>query len=198
MSSFMQDTFTCFPGMKQKDFHSSFCTFRVQLHFCFVGYFIWTFPFKHVFDSCNRWKQLSLVQKADDGPLWAQQTLCSTCRSWLLPWSLTQKLRREEDSDALRGHSRLLLRSACSLIYNTHSFSFKSFWSCLGKQSVLCTKLRLFTTDWTWTYDCSPVLYHSTSLSVNLLWNSMCKAFGKSTFFSVCFVFKRNIDMFSV
>lgn len=29
MSSFMQDTFTFFPGMKQKDFHSSFCTFRV-------------------------------------------------------------------------------------------------------------------------------------------------------------------------
>lgn len=27
MSSFMQDTFTFFPGMKQKDFHSSFCTF---------------------------------------------------------------------------------------------------------------------------------------------------------------------------
>lgn len=27
MSSFMQDTFLFFPGMKQKDFHSSVCTF---------------------------------------------------------------------------------------------------------------------------------------------------------------------------
>lgn len=70
----------------------------------------------------------------------------------------------------------------------------RSFNFIMSGNSVTCIKLHLFTTDWTWTYDCSPVLYHSTSLSVNLLWNSNCKAFGKSTFF----VFKRNIGVFSV
>lgn len=64
----------------------------------------------------------------------------------------------------------------------------------MSGNSLTCIKLHLFTTDWTWTYECSPVLwYHSTSLSVNLLWNSNCKGFGKSTY-----VFKRNIDVFSV
>lgn len=73
------------------------------------------------------------VWEADDGQLWAQ-TLCSTYRSWLLPWSLMQKLTHEEDSDAFRrcyGQSGSSLIS--SLFYDTHSLSFYSFWSCLGK-----------------------------------------------------------------
>lgn len=78
------------------------------------------------------------------------------------------------------------------LLISRHSFSWFLFILVMPGKSVLCTKLRLFTTDWTWTYDCSPVLYHSTSLSVNFLWNSKCKAFGKSTFFLCLFVFKKE------
>lgn len=146
--------------------------------------------------------------------------LRSSHRSWLLSWSLIQFLCSLED----RGHFRTLVEVAMfptQHLFLSVSITTKHFFHCrihkagrhcsdvpdlsalfsprslnliMSGNGVTCIKLHLFTTDWTWTYDCSPVLYHSTSLSVNLFWNSNCKAFGKSTFF----VFKRNIDVFSL
>lgn len=70
-------------------------------------------------------------RKLMTGQLWAQ-AWCSTYRSWLLPWSLVQKLR-------CGGRFRRLLRpdgfssdQRTPCFYDTHSFSFNSFWSCLG------------------------------------------------------------------
>lgn len=143
--------------------------------------------------------------------------LCSTHRSWLLPWSLIEFWCSLDDD---WGHFWTLLQAAMFLsessflsfyhhemissLYNpieqdinwegcerliilglnldfsVHFYIIASIFIVSGN-SVTCIKLHLFTTDWTWTYDYSPVLYHSTSLSVNLLWNSNCK-FGKSTF----------------
>lgn len=77
MSSFMQDTFLFFPGMKQKDFHSSFCTFSclfellqceyLRLPVLLCKLFHLDFLFKDAFESCIRLKQLGLVWDAGMG-----------------------------------------------------------------------------------------------------------------------------------
>lgn len=63
------------------------------------------------------------------GPRWAPQTWCSTCRSWLLPSSLTPKLRREQDSDAFRRRYSQRSSSAISSLFH---FTTLILFICFG------------------------------------------------------------------
>lgn len=110
-------------------------------------------------------------------PLWAAFSVCFYHRFHRV-WSCRAGLH--------------LTSPHCSTVWSLHPVALSL---CRVWEKCNSHKTTFFYYWWTWTYDCSPVLYQSTSLSVNLLWKGVTvKHLVKVPF---C-LFLNEILMFSV
>lgn len=201
MSSFMQNAFLFFPGMKRKDFDSSCCTFILLAR----SVVTWTSSLSLLLDCFASTRCVWVVRQTAAAPSGAGSCRWSAASAdFVFPLQERAPSMKSDAGVQTRGRSgRRSGQSGSSPIGSLsipqHSFfhRFRSFGSCLGKvcfaQSYGCL---LLTGLEHMTVPLSDII---PPVCLWIFFGIVCvQHLVKVLFFFSLFVFKRNIDVFSV